>query len=116
TSHLEVRPAAPPPPAEPVAAPVGQVVHAEEIVLTDRAGTMRARLGVLADGTPLLWMTDPDGTSTVELSALPRSGSVLRLGGGRSSITLAAPPHDLPSLGAYDADQVLFHAPSHVPR
>src|SRR5207237_43139 len=57
-----------------------------------------------------------DGASTVELSAVSRAGSVLRLGGGRSSITLAAPPNDLPSLGAYDADEVLFQAPSHVAR
>ena len=112
--------AAPVLPAPAVAAPVvaaaGPVVQAEEIVLTDHAGTVRARLGVLGDGTPLLWMSDPDGASTVELSAVPRAGSVLRLGGGRSSITLAAPPNDLPSLGAYDADEVLFQAPSHVAR
>ncbi|HLY37908.1 MAG TPA: hypothetical protein VKU61_07720 [Candidatus Binatia bacterium] len=102
--------------AAPTVAPAGAVVQAEEVVLTDRAGTVRARLGVLPDGTPLLWMSDPDGVSTIELSAVPRAGSVLRLSGGRSSITLAAPPNDLPSLGAYDADDVLFQAPSHVAR
>ncbi|HJQ84775.1 MAG TPA: hypothetical protein VKA21_11905 [Candidatus Binatia bacterium] len=113
-------------PATPVAgeavAPVATahrsepILRAEEILLTDQSGTTRARLGVLPDGTPLLWMTDPKSRTTIELSALTGQGAVLRLGGGKSSIALVAPPEDLPSLGAYDGSEVLFQAPSHVAR
>jgi len=101
------------PPLAPASVPV---VHAEEIILTDRHGEMRARLGVLPDGTPLLWMSDPESRSTVEMGALSGAGAVLRLSGGRSSIALDAPPADLPSLGAYDGNEILFQAPSHVAR
>ena len=102
-----------PPPLAPASVPV---VHAEEIILTDRHGEMRARLGVLPDGTPLLWMSDPESRSTVEMGALSGAGAVLRLSGGRSSIALDAPPADLPSVGAYDGNEILFQAPSHVAR
>jgi hypothetical protein len=106
-------PAASPPARVAIAGPV---IRAEELLLTDAAGTTRARLAVLPDGTPLLWMSDPAAKSTVELSVVPETGAVLRLGGGRSSIALVAPPHDLPSVGAYDGKDVLFQAPSNVAR
>ena len=109
-------PAAAPP--EPVAAAphVGPVVRAEELILEDRTGAMRARFSVLADGTPLLWMSDARGESTAQMTVVPDSGAVLRLGGGPSSIVLSAPPNDPPSLGAFKGDDVLFQAPSHVAR
>jgi hypothetical protein len=94
----------------------GPVLHAEELILEDRTGTMRARLSVLPDGTPLFWMSDPSSASTAEITVLPDSGALLRLGGGPSSIVLSAPPTDPPSLGAYKGDDVLFQAPSHVAR
>jgi hypothetical protein len=106
-----------PAPLSATAPAAGAVLHAEEIVLTDRHGEMRARLGVLPDGTPLLWMTDPESRSTVEMGALTGAGAVLRLsGGGRSSIALDAPPADPPSLGAYDGNEIVFQAPSQVAR
>jgi hypothetical protein len=108
-------PAAAPP--EPVAAAhLGPVVHAEELILEDRTGAMRARLAVLPDGTPLLWMSDPRGQSTAQMTVLADSGAFFRLGAGPSSIVLSAPPNDPPSLGAFKGDDVLFQAPSHVAR
>jgi hypothetical protein len=113
-----VRPVPAAAPPEPVAAAphIGPVVHAEEIVLEDRTGAMRARLSVLPDGTPLLWMSDPGGESTAEITVLAGSGAFFRLGAGPSSIVLSAPPNDPPSLGAFKGDDVLFQAPSHVAR
>src|SRR5262249_12721390 len=109
--------ATPRPVPAPALAPASvPVVHAEEIILTDRHAERRARRGVLPDGTPLLWMSDPESRSTVEMGALSGAGAVLRLSGGRSSIALDAPPGDLPSLGAYDGNEILFQAPSHVAR
>jgi hypothetical protein len=111
-----------PPVAAPVAVqapgarPAGSVLEAEELVLSDRSGTMRARLAVLADGTPLLWMTDPTGKSTLEMGVLSDVGAVVRLNGGESSVALVAPPRDPPSLSASSGDEVLFQAPSHVAR
>ena len=64
----------------------GPVLQAEELLLADRGGTTRARLSVLSDGTPLLWMTDPSGKHTIELGVLTDTGAVLRLNGGESSI------------------------------
>jgi hypothetical protein len=102
----------------PVAAPSsdGGVVRTEELVLTDHDGAVRARLSVLPDGTPLLWMTDPAGKSSAQLSVLADAGAQLRLSGGRSTIVLTTPPGEPPSLGAYTGTDVLFQAPSHVAR
>ena len=113
-----VRPVPAAAPPEPVVAMPqgGSVVHAEELILEDRTGVMRARLSVLPDGTPLLWMSDPRGESTAEMTVLADSGALFRLGAGSSSIVLSAPPNDPPSLGAFKGDDVLFQAPSHVAR
>jgi hypothetical protein len=113
-----VRPVPAAAPPEPVAAApqTGPVVHAEELILEDRTGAVRARLAVMPDGTPLLWMSDPRGESTAEMTVLAGSGAFFRLGGGSSSIVLSAPPNDPPSLGAFKGDDVLFQAPSHVAR
>jgi len=112
------RPLPAPPPAERAAAApaMGPIVHAEEVILTDRKGVMRVRLALLPDGTPFLRMTDPQDRSAVELSVLPDSGAVVRLGGGRSSIVLNAPPGEPPSLGLYDRKELVFQAPSNVAR
>jgi hypothetical protein len=108
---------APVPVPERASAPrLGPALHAQELTLSDPEGNVRARLSVLGDGTPLLWMTDPRATSTVELAVVPDTGAVLRLTGGDSSITLVAPPNQPPSVGAYQGDVVLFQAPSHVAR
>jgi len=40
----------------------------------------------------------------------------VRLGGGRSSIVLNAPPGEPPSLGLYDRKELVFQAPSNVAR
>lgn len=110
-SHPESPAAAPPPPVR-----MGPVLQAEELLLSDHGGTPRARLSVLSDGTPLLWMTDPTGANTVELGVLADTGAVLRLRGRDSSIALVAPPHDPPSVNATLGDDVLFQAPSNVAR
>jgi len=94
----------------------GSILQAEELQLADRSGTTRARLSVLSDGTPLLWMTDPSGKHTVELGVLTDTGAVLRLNGGESSIALVAPPRDPPSVSATLGDDVVFQAPSNVAR
>jgi hypothetical protein len=106
---------APAPERAPAAAP-GPVVYAEEVVLTDHKGGVRARLGVLADGTPFLRMTDPSDRSAVELGVPTDSGPLFRLNSGRSTIVLDAPPDDLPSLGLYDRRELVFQAPSNVAR
>ena len=106
----------PPAPERVAAPPMGPIVHAEELVLTDRKGVVRVRLGLLPDGTPLLRMTDPQDRSAVELSVLPDAGPLVRLSGGRSSIVLNAPPTEPPSLGLYDRKELVFQAPSNVAR
>ena len=106
----------PAPPVEVITPATGRIVRAEEIALTDAHGTTRARLAVLPDGTPLLWMADPQNKTTAQLSLLAETGATLRLSGGKSSIVLTSPPHDLPSVGAYDGADILFQAPSNVAR
>jgi hypothetical protein len=103
-------------PGAPAVVRTGPVLQAEELLLADRSGTTRARLSVLSDGTPLLWMTDPSGKHTIELGVLTDTGAVLRLNGGESSIALVSPPHDPPSVSATLGDDVVFQAPSNVAR
>src|SRR5436853_1562620 len=100
TGRLAPAPRPDPTPAAPAVVRMGPVLQAEELLLADRSGTTRARLSVLADGTPLLWMTDPSGKHTSELGVLTDTGAVLRLNGGESSIALVAPPRDPPSVSA----------------
>ena len=61
--------------AEAVSAPrePESVVRAREIVLSDHAGTPRARPSALPDGTPLPWMTDGSNTEV-------RDGDAARVG------------------------------------
>ena len=76
------------------AAPTGSTIRAEEIVLTDRDGAIRARLSVLADGTPLLWMSDPAGRSTAQLTVLlPHSEGRASQGPTAKNGAASAPAH-----------------------
>jgi hypothetical protein len=98
------------------ALPVGPTLHAQDVILSDPSGTPRVRLGVAADGTPLLWMRDPTRESMLEIGISPDLGAIVRVTGGKSSVALVAPPRELPSVSASYGGELLFQAPSNVVR
>jgi hypothetical protein len=65
----------------------GRIVEAGEVVLKDRDGGTRARLGTLPDGAPYLQIMGKDGDGFAEMAVLPGVGTSLRLGDGRSLIS-----------------------------
>ena len=66
-----------------------RTIEAEEFVLRGRNGNVRARLGLLPDGSPFLQLTG-NGDSSAELSVLPNQGPVLKLTEGKALVSLRA--------------------------
>jgi len=65
----------------------GRVLEAEEVVVKDKEGGTRARLGTMPDGAPFLQIMGKDGQGFAEVAILPGVGTSLRLGDGRSLIS-----------------------------
>jgi hypothetical protein len=66
-----------------------RTIEAEEFVLRGRNGNVRARLGLLPDGSPFLQLTG-NGDSSAELSVLPSQGPVLKLSDGKAMVSMRA--------------------------
>jgi hypothetical protein len=65
-------------------------LEAEEFVLRAPNGDVRARLGLLPDGSPFLQLTGNGGESSAELSVLPSQGPVLKLSDGKGLVSMRA--------------------------
>lgn len=92
-------------------------VRAHEFVLQGPSGDVHGRLGVLADGSPFLYLLSPDGRGEVELSALRGPQVQIRLASGDGdAVLLATAPRGGPSLGLWQANSPILLAPGNVAR
>jgi hypothetical protein len=71
--------------------PKNRTVEAEKVLLRDRQGTVRAWLGLLADGSPGLMLVDREGQGGIALSAAADGAAALGFydPAGRARVRLA---------------------------
>jgi hypothetical protein len=86
--HQDERPAVVPPVAPVADSPVSHTVEAEEFILKGTDGQTHARLGMLPDGSPFLYLTGKDGKGVAELSVLPSQGTLLKLSDGPAVVSV----------------------------
>jgi hypothetical protein len=84
-----------------------KAVEATSFVVRDRAGNVRARLGVRNDGSPELLLRDSHGRDQLLLHAFPDDTTAFYLyDRGRVRLALTAAPEGTAAVNLYDTDRM----------